>query len=294
MSTSMNPPSSPQASFVPAASAGNIGKTLLESGKITEAQAEKILQYQKERGIRFGQAAVDLGFITEKDIAQVLSQQFAYPYLRKGESALDEKLVAAYEPFSGQVEALRSLRTQLMLRWFSQGHKFAQFAGYETGIGASLTVANLGIVFSQLGERTLVMDGNLRKPYQHALFGKANDVGLTDVLAGRASLSCIQKVENLVGLSLLSAGTPAPNPQELLGRAQMAQTMSQLALDYDVVLVDSAPLSFSSDAQLLGAACKGIVLVSRKDYSKARDAVKLHSIVKTTGAEILGVILTEW
>jgi protein-tyrosine kinase len=273
---------------------GNIGKSLLERGKITEAQAEKILLFQKERGIRFGEAALDLGFITQKDIADVLSEQFAYPYLRKGESALDEKLAAAYSPFTPQVEALRSLRTQLMLRWFSQGNKIAQLVGYETGIGASLTVANLGIVFSQLGERTLVIDGNLRKPYQHTLFGKTNDAGLTDILAGRATLDCVQKIESLVGLSLLSAGTPAPNPQELLGRPQLAKTMASFAANYDVVLVDSAPLSFSSDAQLLGAVCKGLVLVSRIGVSKARDTVRLHKIVQTTGAQVIGVILTEW
>lgn len=178
--------------------------------------------------------------------------------------------------------------------WVAFNNKIARFVGYETGMGASLTVANLGIVFSQLGERTLVIDGNFRKPYQHALFAKANDVGLTDILAGRASLACVQKVENLVGLPLLSAGTPAPNPQELLGRPLMAQTMEQIASDYDVVLVDSGPLSFTSDSQLLGAVCKGIVLVSRVGVSKARDAVRLHKIVKTTGAEIMGVILTEW
>ena len=275
------------------AQTGNIGQLLLDSGKLDPQQAEQTLLYQRAQGVKFGQAAVALGFIEEKDIAEVLSLQFAYPYLTKGESALHPRLIAAYEPFSAQVESLRSLRTQLMLRWFSLGNKLAMFAGYESDIGCSLTVANLAIVFSQLGERTLVIDGNLRKPHQHKLFGKENERGLTDLLVQRATTDCVQKIESLRGLYLLTAGTAAPNPQELLARPQLLRTLSSLQLDYDVVLVDSAPLSESSDAQLLGTLVKGLVMVCQKDRSKMRNTEKLHAAMKMTGAELLGVILTE-
>jgi chain length determinant protein tyrosine kinase EpsG len=272
--------------------AANIGKLLLEAGKLTPLQAEKIMSFQKERGIRFGQAAVELGFVQPKDIAEMLALQFDYPYLRKGQSKLSERLVAAYDPFSPAVEALRSLRTQLMLRWFSAGNKFVMFACHEPSSGSSLTIANLAIVFSQLGERTLIIDANLRTPRQHTLFGMGNDSGLTDILVQRADLSAIQKVQSLIGLYVLTAGTLAPNPQELLGRGQLAAVFDEVQHQFDIVLIDTAPLSESSDAQLLGPFAKGVIMVLQKNVTSARGAEKLNMAMKVTGAERLGVILT--
>ncbi len=271
---------------------GSIGKLLLDAGKLTAQQAEKVMLYQKANGIRFGQAAVQLGYVLQKDIAEVLALQFEYPYLRKGQSKLNERLVAAYEPFSPSVEALRSLRTQLMLRWFSVGNKFLMFACYEPGWNCSLNIANLGIVFSQLGERTLIIDANLRQPHHHTLFGLSNDCGLSDVLAHRANLDCIQKVESLIGLYVLVAGTSAPNPQELLGRPALAGIFAAVKDEFDIVLIDTACLGGSSDAQSIGPLAKGVVMLLREGTTTARNAGKLNAALKLTGAERLGVILT--
>lgn len=273
--------------------AGHIGTLLLDSGKLTAQQAEQILQRQKETGLRFGEAAVELGFVKQKDIDEVLAVQFDYPYLRKGKSRISTQLVAAYEPFSQAVEALRSLRTQLMLRWFAVGNKSVMFASHEPGAGCSLTVANLAIVFSQLGERTLIIDGNLRRPRQHELFGLQNNSGLSDILAQRADLSAVQKVDSLLGLHVLSAGAAAPNPQELLGRPQLAEVLEEANRQYDIVLIDTAPVSESSDAQLFGPLARGAVLVLRKNTTPVRSAEKLNAAMKLTGAKTLGVILSE-
>ena len=275
------------------AQAGNIGKLLLDAGKLTTLQAEQTLALQKQRGIRFGEAAVELGYVQSKDIAEILALQFDYPYLVKGKSALDNKLVAAYAPFSPAVEALRSLRTQLMLRWFSFGQKCVVFACYERNTGCSLTVANLAIVFSQLGERTLVIDGNLRTPHQHSLFGLPNESGLSDILAQRADIGAIQQVTSLVGLHVLTAGSAAPNPQELLGRAHLGRLLDALQHDFDVVLIDTSPLQESSDAQLLAPPAQGVVMVLKKDSTPTRSAEKLDAAMKLTKAERLGVILTQ-
>ena len=248
---------------------------------------------QKERGIRFGQAAVELGYVQQKDITEILAVQFDYPYLRKGQSALSNQLVAAYEPFSHAVEALRSLRTQLMLRWFSAGNKVVMFASHEANPACSLTVANLAIVFSQLGERTLVIDGNLRSPQQHSLFGMPNDVGLSDILAQRSDIGAIQKVPHLVGLYLLCAGTTPPNPQELLGRPRLGELVQSVEYEFDIVLIDTSPLKESSDAQLVGPVAKAVVLMLQKHVTRARGAERLHAAMKVAGAETLGAIVTE-
>ena len=153
-----------------------IGRILLDRGKLTPAQAEQVVQLQQERGMRFGEAAQVLGFITESDIQQVLAQQFDYPYLQPGEGHFPPQLVAAYQPFSKQVETLRAIRSQLMMQWFAAGHKALALVSADPE-ESSLFAANLAVVFSQLGEHTVLVDGNLRSPRQHELFKLAADWG---------------------------------------------------------------------------------------------------------------------
>ena len=96
-----------------------LGAILIDGGQLKPEDAERILLYQKEHNLRFGEAAMRLGLISEADIQYALSRQFAYAYLRKtpGDArVLSEELVAAYQPFSPRVEQLRAIRSQLMLR----------------------------------------------------------------------------------------------------------------------------------------------------------------------------------
>ncbi|GEM_PF-6338423 len=194
----------------------NIGRILLDMGKISAADAERILLMQKEKGMRFGEAAQALGLVTEADIEQVLAHQFDYPYLRPGQGGFSPELVAAYRPFDAQVEMLRGVRSQLMLRWFGSGRKTLAIASVNPDDGASMFTANLAVVFSQLGEKTLLVDANLRSPQQHRIFNLPSGQGLSDILADRAELDAISRIAPFIDLSVLSAGTLPPNPQELL------------------------------------------------------------------------------
>ena len=123
----------------------NIGHILLDMGKITPVEAERVLRLQKESGLRFGDAALKLGLITEEDIQFVLAQQFDYPYLQPGQGNHPPELVVAYQPFGAQVEIFRAIRSQLMLRWFARGKKGLVVIGVEADDGASLFAANLQV-----------------------------------------------------------------------------------------------------------------------------------------------------
>ena len=162
---------------VPPLSKFSIGHILLDMGKITPVEAERVLRLQKESGLRFGDAALQLGLITEADIQLVLAQQFDYPYLLPGQGNHPPGLVVAYQPFGAQVEVFRAVRSQLMLRWFTSERKALTIVSYNPGDGVSLFIANLAVVFSQLGERTLLIDANLRYPHQHEIFNLRNKQG---------------------------------------------------------------------------------------------------------------------
>ncbi|MDQ1831729.1 chain length determinant protein tyrosine kinase EpsG [Massilia scottii] len=272
----------------------SIGHLLLESGKITPENAERVLRMQKELGIRFGEAAQRLGLINEADIQQVLARQFDYPYLQAGEGSYSPYLVAAYDPFSPQVETLRAVRSQLMLRWFARGRKSLTVVGIDRGDGASLFAANLAVVFSQLGEHTLLVDANLRKPAQHTIFNIPGKQGLSDVLAGRADLDVTAHIGSFVDLSVLGAGTLPPNPQELLSRSNFAGLNAQLESKYDVTLYDVAASQTGLDALVLAARTGGVLIVARKNRTHMGDVNALAEQVAQNGAVVVGSVLVDF
>lgn len=272
----------------------SIGALLLASGKITPENAERVLRMQKELGIRFGEAALRLGLISEADIQQVLARQFDYPYLQEGEGKFAGELVAAYQPFSPQMETLRAVRSQLMLRWFSLGRKALVVASVDSGDGASLFAANLAVVFSQLGESTLLVDANLRKPRQHEIFALEERQGLSDVLAGRAQQDAISVIDSFVDLSVLGAGTLPPNPQELLSRPAFGALNTQLEERYDVVLYDVASVSSGSDAFVMGARVGGVLLVVRKNKTRLADIDAMREQLQRSGSEVVGSVLVDY
>jgi len=272
----------------------SMGSLLLEAGKLTLEDTERVLRTQKELGIRFGEAAVRLGLASEEDVQQALARQFGYPYLQRGEANLSPRLVAAYEPFSPQVEALRAIRSQLMLRWFARGRRALAIAGAESDDGAGLFTANLALVFSQLGEQTLLVDANLRNPRQHEMFALKPRQGLSDLLAGRADLDVIEPVPAFADLSLLPAGTLPPNPQELLAREGFRNLHAQLESCYDVVLYDLAPFTAGADALAVAGRAGGVLLVARKHRTRIAGVKRMAEQMAEAGAEIVGSVVVEF
>lgn len=271
-----------------------IGRLLMQLGKITSEDTETILKHQQEKGMLFGDAAIELGLINNADIQQVVAIQFNYHYLQAGQGDFSKDLVAAYEPFSDQVEAYRALRSQLMMRWFKEGHKSLALVSADNHEGVSYLTANLAVVFSQLGARTLLIDANMREPRQRELFNLKHNVGLSDIIVGRSGLEAIEDIDAIQDLSVLNAGTVPPNPQELLGRASFNYFMQIATQNYDVVLVDTPPAKNSADAQAIIEKTKGVLLVSRLNHSKLKDLTDINSQVEVTGATIVGAIVNEF
>lgn len=272
----------------------SIGTMLVAAGKISPDNSERVLRMQKELGIRYGEAAQRLGLVNEADIQQVLARQFDYPYLQQGSGDYSPLLAAAFQPFSPQVEVLRAVRSQLMLRWFSRGHKSLVVAGVAAGDGASVFAANLAVVFSQLGEQTLLVDANLRTPRQHELFGVKRRQGLSDILAGRAEMSMVARIDDFIDLSVLCAGTLPPNPQELLSRSGFAALNAQLSARYDAVLYDVPAFERGSDALALAARTGGVLLVARKNHTPLDDVQAMVAQVRHCGAEVVGSVMVDF
>lgn len=270
-----------------------MGRMLVESGKLTPAHVDRVVQVQQDLGLRFGEAALRLGLISAADIQHVLAKQFDYPCLPAGEGQYSSELVAAYEPFSEQVEMLRAIRMQLMLRWFATGHKALVVAGVDPDAGAAVLAANLGVVFSQLGEKTLIVDANLRQPCQQGLFKLPDREGLSDMLVGRVGLEIISGLESFTDLSVLPAGTIPPNPQELVCGKIFADLTENLASRFNVILYDAPAFSLGSDLLAIAARVGGVLLVACKEKTRLPELEEATRQLRQSGAEIVGSIMID-
>ena len=273
-----------------------IGAILVEAGALSGQDVERILQLQREKGQRFGDSGKELGLLEQGDIDFALSRQFDYSYLRRGESRVSETVVAAYDPASPQVEAMRALRSELMLHWFSDdaAHKALAIVGEARGEGRSYIAANLAVVFSQLGGRTLLIDADLRNPSQHTLFGLDNRVGLSALLSGRAGMETVQRVPGFASLSVLPSGVLPPNPQELLARPSFGVLIERFTEHVDFILLDTPPAAESADAQTVAARAGAALFVVRKNSSRlwrVRSVAQSVGHAKTT---IVGAVLNDF
>jgi len=274
----------------------SIGAILIDSGRLTIADTEQILRLQKAENLRFGVAGIKLGLLTELDIQHALASQYDYPYLRKGDEAVSEALVAAYNPYSHKVELLRTLRSQLMVRRFTgqSDRKMLSIVSSDRGEGRSYLAANLAIVFSQLGEHTLLIDADMRNPSQHELFKLENRRGFSSALAGRDDLQVVQRVNNFVDLSVLSAGPIPPNPQELLGRPTLTALLDKLVEEFDVILIDTPPAANYADAFTLSAKAGAAIVLARKNTSVMELVTQQTENLVRSGIEVVGTVLSEF
>lgn len=270
----------------------SIGAILLDTGKINAGDAERIIELQKRDGLKFGEAAKMLGLVEDRDIQKALSNQFDFPFLSADDNSFSRELVAAYQPFSTQVEALRAVRSQLMLRWLSE-HKTLAVISPAKQEGRSYIAANLAVVFSQLGERVLLIDADLRQPRQQRLFNLSGQYGLADILAGRADLSTISKIPAFRDLSVLPAGTIAPNPVELLSRG-FKSLLEALKNQFEVILIDTPPADQAIDHQVIATYCGGSLLVARQHHTKVNDLNRLTHSLREMGSHVTGVVVNSF
>ncbi|HYG55510.1 MAG TPA: chain length determinant protein tyrosine kinase EpsG, partial [Burkholderiales bacterium] len=225
------------ATRAPIGTAGRqIGAILMDEGKLTASDAEQVLARQRELGWRFGEAAIELNLITDSDLRQALAKQYAFPYLVSGPEGVSKELIAAWDPFHPVVEELRAVRTQLLIRWYNPeaGRRTLAIASPCAREGRSFVAANLAVTFSQLGQRTLLIDADFRAPRQQGIFNIPDRFGLSSALSGRADLSAASPVSGITGLSVLPAGPIPPNPLELLSRGSFAALLARAQAEYDV------------------------------------------------------------
>lgn len=271
-----------------------IGDIIREANNLSADQVEQILALQKKHGIKFGEAAVQLGLAKREDVLWALSQQFHYPYAVQGRKSNALELVVANSPFSEEAEAFRNIRSQLIDNVFSEDkRRVISVVSPNIGDGKSFFTANLAVAFSQLGARTLVVDADMRTPRQHEIFSVEPMAGLSGVLSGRNSANLVRPVEDLPSLYVLPVGTTPPNPLELAQSNVFNLLINELQLKFDYVIVDTPAAEHGSDFHVIAGKCGAALVVNRAGHSRAAATKDLLSKLTKRHIKVAGVILNE-
>lgn len=274
----------------------SIGAIIAETRHLTAEQVESVLAYQKQHAVRFGEAAIAMGVASADDVIFALAQQYHYPVTLEEQSQVSQELVALNKPFSRQVEAFRNLRSQIIMRVdpASEGaRRPLAVVSHDVGDGKTFVAANLAITLAQLGGRTLLVDGDLRSPRLHEVFGLKNGAGLSTILSGRAENQVIQQAAGVPNLFVLPVGPTPPNPVELVERPAFGLLLNELISKFDHVVVDTPAAAYGSDAAVIAARCGSVLVVARRGESRIRTLSQLTSALQHSRAKILGVLYNE-
>ena len=238
----------------------------LNHGKIAQDKLADISKVQVERKISFNSAAMELGILTPSDVAEALRLQRA-TLPRSGDYALSPELAIAYDTSLKRAEVLRKLRYQLAVRWFALDApcKSLAIVSCGSGDGRSRLAAELAIVFAQAGERTLLVDADLRSPRQHELFCMSNASGLTSLHGDVTLLASAVPVHAVENLFIVRSG-PIPDPSRSLLLLRGLEGMLQVAsTDFDVIILDTPALDQYVDAQTISLAAGGALFSVRRN-----------------------------
>jgi chain length determinant protein tyrosine kinase EpsG len=224
-------------------------------------------------------------------VARLRAAQRPAASAASGATPLSPLLAAVHDPAGARTEALRELRSQLILRWFGDCRTLAVL-GARSGDAAGIVAANLAVVMAQLGEQTLLIDADLREPRQHELFGLTPKVGLSDLLQNRdvhdEALLPVPGVENL---HVLCAGAVPQNPQELVSRTPFIYLMKTLPERFRAVIVATPPALAYADAQMIAARAHGCLLVTRRHRTRLADVVAVKSRLEPGHTVLLGGVI---
>lgn len=186
-------------------------------------------------------------------------------------------------------EAYRSLRTALLLSTADE-LKVIAVTSVESAEGKTATATNLAVVLAQLGRRVALIDGDLRKPRLHKVFGVSNRIGLVSYLTSGHDESGFQRTE-VQGLYLLPSGPIPPNPSELLASERMRDLVDRLRESFDYVIVDTPPTLAVTDATVAGTLADGMVLCVRSARVDRSDAVRALDRLEMSEIRVLGAVL---
>jgi protein-tyrosine kinase len=233
------------------------------------------------------------------NIATMSSGSSAPPIIPAGRKidsnsyGFSQAIVTVLSEGSPQAEAIRSLRTHIMARHLNQGRRALAICAPSAGVGCSFVAVNLAISLSQIGVKTLLVDGDLRHPAVDRMIRPQRSPGGLIQALKSADVAFRESIDNdvLTNFSIMYAGNAASNPQELLAAERFQTLMNYCLREYDATIVDTPPANMSSDARRISRVVGYSLIVTAKDRTFVKDVKTLSSELRADRAVVIGALM---
>ena len=249
-------------------------------------------------GLAFVREQMDYTIRSDEDLdrvlgAPVLSRVPRIEIASKNGDSRREALVASQGGASMQSESYRTLRTNVIYARASRATREMLITSPGAKDGKSVTASNLAVTFAQQGRKTLLVDADLRRSTQHAIFDIPRRPGLSDLLAGQSILDEIMHETRVPNLTLIPAGATSPSPSELLSNPLLDYLLQRAREDFEAVIFDSPPMLAVTDATILAGRIDGVVMVVRAGQTHRNAASDALHQLRRVGTHLLGIVLND-
>ena len=200
-------------------------------------------------------------------------------------------LIVQESPTSSAAEQFRAVRTNIKFSIIGNKDRTISITSADPSEGKSVFSSNLAATFAQQGEKTILIDADLRRPTVHKTFMISNQNGLSNLLTGSINLDEVIKKTDIDNLDVITSGPIPPNLAELIGSANFKKMLNELNEKYDWILIDTPPVNAATDASLIASDCYGTVLVVPQSIANKIDVNNAVEQLNRVHAKILGAVM---
>jgi len=288
-----------------------LSRMLVQLNRLSEDAVEQINGLMKSLHLRFAEAALQSGAVSQEEVEQAkewinkrtlgrpggLIEEMLRRTARKRDVILWEhdqlepstELILPHQPDHPYSEAVRSLRTELLLRCKGSRGIIAVLSP-RAGDGRSKLAAELAVAFAQLERRTLLVDADLRKPSLHRLFATDNDMGLAQALT-LGGPHHFHGIKRLPEMALITSGEVPQNPLELLSGRGFERAIREWRRNFEFVILDTPPVTRFSDAVAIAAVAGNVLILGRAEETTFKDMNEVRRNLSAAHCRILGAAI---
>lgn len=292
----------------------DLSRTLVQLNRLSHDAVEQITELMKSLHLRFAEAALQSGAVSQDELDEakewISRRGLGKPgglieeMLRRTASKRDvilwehdqlepsAELILPHQPDHPYSEAVRSLRTELLLRCKGSRGIIALLSP-SAGDGRSKLAAELAVAFAQLERRTLLVDADLRKPSQHRLFATDNDFGLAQALTNGAPHH-FHGIKSLPEMALITSGEVPQNPLELLSGRGFERAIREWRRNFEFIILDTPPVTRFSDAVAIAAVAGNVLVLGRAEATRFKDLHEVYRNLSAAHSRILGAVLNRF
>lgn len=211
---------------------------------------------------------------------------------RKGKDKQENTLFLAEENSADlAIEAIRGLRTSLHFAMLEAKNNVLIISGASPNAGKTFISTNMTALLASGNQRVLFIDADLRKGYAHKIFKGDEKPGLSDILVGKSDIHDCVKTVGSVGFDYITRGEIPPNPAELLMHKRLADLIEWASENYDIVVIDTAPILVVTDAAIIGKYAGTTLLVARFQVNSAKEIAVAEKYFEQRGVNVRGCVL---